>query len=173
MWHVTHDMLHMTHDMWHITHRGWWILCPNSRSKALTFWEQWCFEDFEEKDHWLNKWITKECVLCISGTKNYRFELYICAKLFYFAPGHAVSASWRLSGGCWRRAPCSLSWRSFSRGRQSGSLEDRIQMRSRGVVCSLPLVPFMNSSSRWRMWRSGLLLRGGEEGEEGRWASRK
>ena len=77
-------MLHMTHDIWHMTHRGWWILCPNFRSKALTFWEQWCFEDFEEKDHWLNEWITKECVLCISGTTNYRFELYICAKLFLF-----------------------------------------------------------------------------------------
>ena len=84
MWHVTHDMLHMTHDIWHMTHRGWWILCPNFRSKALTFWEQWCFEDFEEKDHWLNEWITKECVLCISGTKNYRFELYIREKLFLF-----------------------------------------------------------------------------------------
>ena len=60
----------------------------------------------------------------------------------------------------------------FSRGRRSGSLEDRILIRSRGVVCSpaLPLVTFMNSSSRWRMWRSGLVLRGGEEG---RWASRK
>ena len=51
-------------------------------------------------------------------------------------------------------------------------LGNRIQMKSRGVVCltALPLVPFMKLSCRWRIWRSELVMRGREEG---RWTSRK
>ena len=62
MWHVACDMWHMTCDMWHLTHHRWWTLCQNFRSLALTIWESWCFEDFEEKDDWLNESINDKGV---------------------------------------------------------------------------------------------------------------
>ena len=110
------------------------------------------------------------CIACFRDQKITGLSSIFGQNYFFnLVPGHPVSASWRLSGGCWQRALCSLSWQSFSRGRRSGSLEDRIQIRSRGVGRSptLPLVPFMNLSRRCRMWRSGLVLRAGRR----RWAA--
>ena len=45
-WHVTHDRGHMTEDM----------------SIALTVWEQWWFEDWEEMNELLNYWINDKGV---------------------------------------------------------------------------------------------------------------
>ena len=50
-WYVTPDMWHVTFDMWHVTHGGGWKFSPNFSSLALTVWDLWCLEDWEEKDH--------------------------------------------------------------------------------------------------------------------------
>ena len=38
-------------------HRIWWTLCQHFRSLALTVWELWCFQNFEEKYCLLTDWM--------------------------------------------------------------------------------------------------------------------
>ena len=58
MWHVTCDTWHVTRDMWHMTRLGGWTLSQNS-SLALTVCDLWYYEDLEEKDEWINEWMTR------------------------------------------------------------------------------------------------------------------
>ena len=48
----------MTYDTWHVTDDMWKVGGGEHSLKivtslALTVWVLWCFEGFEEKDHWL------------------------------------------------------------------------------------------------------------------------
>ena len=38
---------------------GGWTFCQNFSSLALTVWDLWCLEYWEEKDHRLNQWINE------------------------------------------------------------------------------------------------------------------
>ena len=55
----TYDTWQVTLDTWHMTCDRWWTLCKNLRSLSLMVWNLWCFEDFEEKGHSLNQWLTR------------------------------------------------------------------------------------------------------------------
>ena len=61
-WHVTCDMWHVTHDIWHVTRDVRWTFYKKVSSLALTVWDLWCSEDFEEKDSLLNEWMNDEAV---------------------------------------------------------------------------------------------------------------
>ena len=136
MWHMTHDIWHMTHDIWHMTYRGWWIWCPKSRSKALMFWEQWCLEDFEKKiTEWTNE--SQNSVYCVFH-RDFLEDAGKGLLVLYLDLLFPLEDN-------------QVSWKTEYRWDQ-------------GELFALPLVPFMNSSSRWRMWRSMLIMRGGEEG---------
>ena len=71
------------------------------------------------------------CIVCLSS-------IFAQNSFFYFSPGHAVSASWRLSGGCWRRAPCSLSWRAFSRENNQVAWKTEHRWGQRELSAHLP-----------------------------------
>ena len=60
--HVTRDTWHMTHDTWHVTRLGGWTFSQNFSSLSLTVCDLWYYEDLEEKDEWINKWINYEAV---------------------------------------------------------------------------------------------------------------
>ena len=51
-WHMTHKTSYATHDTGYVICdiQGVVNIASNGRSLALTVWELWCFEDFEEKD---------------------------------------------------------------------------------------------------------------------------
>ena len=59
MWNVTCNTWQVTGDMWHMTFDMlWgWTFSKNFSSLALTVCDLWYFEDLEEKDDWVNKWI--------------------------------------------------------------------------------------------------------------------
>ena len=66
MWHLRHDKLpltfdtwHMTHNIWHVTHGGGWTFSQNFSSLALTVWDLWCLEDWEEKDDSMKEWMNE------------------------------------------------------------------------------------------------------------------
>ena len=59
MWHVTPDMWHVTRYMWHVTRLGGWTFSQNFSSLAFTVCDLWYYEDLEEKDDSMNKWINE------------------------------------------------------------------------------------------------------------------
>ena len=61
-WHVTCDMWHVTHDIRHVTLDVRWTFYKKVSSLALTIWDLWYSEDFEEKDCLLNEWMNDEAV---------------------------------------------------------------------------------------------------------------
>ena len=51
---MTCDKWHVTPDMWHVTHGGGWTFSDNNSYLALTVWDLWYLEDWDEKGHGLN-----------------------------------------------------------------------------------------------------------------------
>ena len=43
----------------------WKALCQKFSSLALTVWELWCFEDWEEKEDWINELINELVTGCL------------------------------------------------------------------------------------------------------------
>ena len=52
----------MTPDMWRMTHGGGWTFSGNFSYLALTVWDLWYLEDWEEKGQGLNELINDEAV---------------------------------------------------------------------------------------------------------------
>ena len=66
--------------MGHVTHDGGLIFSKNVSSLALTVWERQCFEDWEEKDHSLNRpyhihHIRRMCKIFRAGVKVYSEQM--------------------------------------------------------------------------------------------------
>ena len=61
-WQLTPDMWQVTLNTWHMTHGGGWTISQNFSSLALTVWDLWCLEDWEENDHRLNESISNKAV---------------------------------------------------------------------------------------------------------------
>ena len=52
---MTCDTWQVICDKWHVTHGGGWTIYQNFNSLALTVWDFWCLEDWEEKDQSVNE----------------------------------------------------------------------------------------------------------------------
>ena len=55
-------MWHIACDKWHVTCDMWWTLSQNVSSLALTVCDFWYYEDLEEKDDSVTKWMNYEAV---------------------------------------------------------------------------------------------------------------
>ena len=97
-WHVTDDMWHMTCDTWHVTHRGWSTWSQNCRPLALTVWDLWNFEDWEEKDDPLNDWINE--LISNKGDCRNAPATLLSAEISYWCQW-PFSRLGLFIGGCW------------------------------------------------------------------------
>ena len=54
----------MTCDTGNVTHDGGWKFSKNFSSLALTVWDKWCFEDWEEKDDFKSTQLMSDKGVC-------------------------------------------------------------------------------------------------------------
>ena len=110
-------MWHKTHDMWHVICDMWQTLCQNFRSLALRVWELWCFEDWEEKGHWLsnliNEWINYVAVCRTALATPGLLKISIWTVHYFInwnTNGLGLADTWN---GCQPLAGASSNWRGL------------------------------------------------------------